>query len=57
VNLITGRTHQIRGQLSQLGFPIVGDDQYGGCARSVAMEQDEVDHREEDKLSSQEVNE
>ena len=31
VNLITGRTHQIRGQLSCLGFPIVGDEQYGGA--------------------------
>ena len=27
--LITGRTHQLRVQLSHLGFPILGDDKYG----------------------------
>jgi|TARA_B110000259_G_scaffold171594_1_gene203229 23S rRNA pseudouridine955/2504/2580 synthase len=29
VKIITGRTHQIRTQLSHLGFPILGDDKYG----------------------------
>ena len=29
VNLITGRKHQIRAQLSNVGFPIIGDKKYG----------------------------
>lgn len=28
INLLTGRTHQIRSQLSEIGAPIVGDKQY-----------------------------
>lgn len=31
-NLFTGRTHQIRVHLSEEGFPILGDELYGGCA-------------------------
>jgi hypothetical protein len=30
IELLTGRTHQIRGQLKCLGCPIVGDPLYGG---------------------------
>jgi 23S rRNA-/tRNA-specific pseudouridylate synthase len=31
VELLTGRTHQIRGQLSEEGYPLVGDVPYGGA--------------------------
>jgi 23S rRNA-/tRNA-specific pseudouridylate synthase len=31
IELLTGRTHQIRGQLSAIGFPLVGDARYGGA--------------------------
>jgi 23S rRNA pseudouridine1911/1915/1917 synthase len=36
VAIATGRTHQIRVHLSEIGHPIVGDSVYGGVRRRVA---------------------
>jgi 23S rRNA pseudouridine1911/1915/1917 synthase len=33
VDLLTGRTHQIRVHLSELGHPLLGDDVYGGTRK------------------------
>lgn len=35
--LFTGRTHQIRVHLSLKGFPILGDELYGGCSHDRIM--------------------
>jgi len=38
IELLTGRTHQIRGQMAALGFPLVGDVQYGGAIPNTSSE-------------------
>ncbi len=38
VDLLTGRTHQIRVHLSFAGFPVVGDETYGGRAAGRAKD-------------------
>lgn len=43
VELLTGRTHQIRGQLSAMGTPIVGDPLYGGGDQSVLQNSSDRD--------------
>lgn len=38
VELVTGRTHQIRAHLSSAGFPIIGDEKYGNRQVNQEME-------------------
>jgi 23S rRNA pseudouridine1911/1915/1917 synthase len=44
VRLETGRTHQIRVHMAHVGYPIVGDPQYGGRARLPAGATPELVH-------------
>jgi 23S rRNA pseudouridine1911/1915/1917 synthase len=45
VKLGSGRTHQIRVHLSHIGYPVVGDDLYGGAAKRL-IERLKPDQRE-----------
>ena len=40
VELLTGRTHQIRAHLSDAGFPLLGDALYGGRKREAKLAED-----------------
>jgi len=57
IELLTGRTHQIRGQLAAAGFPIAGDAQYGGAvphdAYPPAEWVDDHDDNQRDRLALQ----
>ena len=39
VELVTGRTHQIRAHLAKAGFPVIGDSKYGDAERNKKIEQ------------------
>jgi 23S rRNA-/tRNA-specific pseudouridylate synthase len=53
IQLLTGRTHQIRGQLSKLGFPIVGDEHYGGAIPKDEKMEQNVDEQNVQLLALQ----
>jgi 23S rRNA pseudouridine1911/1915/1917 synthase len=44
VELLTGKTHQIRSQLAHMGFPLVGDSMYGGAPFGIQKNERRFNH-------------
>ncbi len=44
VELLTGRTHQIRGQMAAMNMPLVGDTMYGGAMEHSTTTDDDLPH-------------
>ena len=53
IQLLTGRTHQIRVHLAYIGCPVVGDAVYGGAARALQNAPDDASRAAMENLEGQ----